>query len=205
NNDDANYYEYGSYYVVILYEQEKYRDVITFVEAEQEKAIAHPYEDTYVKLHYLANEMRQVEEEQVLQAIKRSVNERTPIEQVRHLQQWRTIAKGANSFILSLLTEKDVHPLAKTIIVEALRERGERGTIQVEKFGESQTFQLDAVSEVLESPFYRLVMKAIGQTEQKDPTLQQMMEELLEQVTLVSHPFSPFEKEVQLVVEALKV
>lgn len=205
NEDEPLYYEYVSYYLLILFEQKKYRTVIVEVSRMRKKEVPNTYEKKYLQLNHVAEQMINEEAHQVQMELKRAFQTTDYERQFQLLKRWQDLTIEPNEFIVSLLIKRDVHPTLKTIILETMKQLEIVEPVSLEKFGIVQTIHIQKIPFAFETPFYLDVKRNIHEEEQENPTLLHMMEQLLSQCVVVRYPFYFASNEIPFFVDALKV
>ncbi|MDY0396896.1 hypothetical protein RWE15_24630 [Virgibacillus halophilus] len=124
-------------------------------------------------------------------------------------KQWRTIEAlrkmklKPSSWEIQLLREEFIHPVVKTAIVEWLQTIGAVEAVHIHKFGMKATINPSELPSFSQHPAVSAILSTYDDIEQKNPTLYQMLQKLLNHYAYVRFPFMPERSEVNKIASAI--
>lgn len=190
NENDENYYDYLGYYIMILYEQNNFNALMnTILEEEKKRKIPSPFDRKFRDIYRLCYQMNVMKSNDVTNDLKRAVRDENAEEQLFYVQQWLDLNVEPNEFIINCLKDEKVHPVIKTKLLIAFKERNYSNEMIVEKFGQQVTIQPNELLDITAYPFYRGILNKLAYIEQENPSLHQLIEQLVYQYHYVSFPY----------------
>lgn len=198
------YYDYFEYYTMILYERNKYSEVMVVIDEEKRIGqIPNEYETKYNQLYEICYHINETTATELLQDLEIAVNEHQIHKQNYIISQWQQLNVRPTKMLFSFLHHHDVHPVVKTNILRILQRHQVVQAVEVEKFGERLTIRPKDLPKMDEHPIYQQILRQMSDIEQENPTLFQLVKELLDQFSDVCYPFFYQKEEVIYVARAL--
>lgn len=204
NDEDLYYFDYFEYYIMILYERNKFSVVMECIDAE-EKSNRVP-KDSKKKLrdlYRLAYQMNAARAEELISELNEAFRENNSRKQWYILNKWKELKADPPEQFLSVLKKPTVHPAIKTSIIEILIDNNIDAEIEIEKFGELISLNLKHLLKLDEHPIYTKLLHQIGNIEQENPTLFLQVNEMLRQYSYIHYPKMYADEEAKRIAEAL--
>jgi hypothetical protein len=198
-----HYYDYFDYYVMILYEEKRFSEVIEVIKDERvRKSIPEQYAKKLNEIEQLAGEMNEWAAIDLVTEIQQAVVENLPQKQYYLLQKWKQLGVKAPASFYLLLKEEKVHPMIKTMLLHQFQMERLEESVTIKKLGKQQTMVPAQVKGMKEHPVYLQTKAFIEFVEQEDPSLYHFIVEVFDQYCMVIYPFFYRIEEVAAVGEA---
>lgn len=198
---------YDLYYLLSLYKQEHYSLVIDFYK-ESIDAAQMP-ENIYKEIKYLYDESKHMinnEARKIHKQLQLAIVSGNEQEQWHLFHQWDKLCIAPPELFLFMLQEERVNPFVKTYLLQALADWQVADVVTVEKFGKAKTFKLvklKDLSHFTNDPIYLQTLKQIESVEQNNPTLYDLVVELLQRYVEYTYPFMYKSEDVPYMSEAV--
>ncbi len=203
DSDEPHYFDYLEYYVMILYEREKYAYLIELIENEEKnEKMPEESQKRLREIYRLAYQMNVIRSDELIQELRRSVKEENHQKQWYILNKWKELKTDPPELLFTLLKNNGIHPAIKTLVLESLKDLNIRASIEVEKFKDTSTILLDALPLVMEHPTYKYIVELLQETEQENPTLFLLIKDLLYQFNYIQYPHMYTDKELKDIAKA---
>lgn len=204
NKDDHHYDDYFDYYTMILYERNKFSELMTAIEEEKKvRLIPDKYLNKLEQLYNICYQMNEMTASELLKDLHVAVEENDHQKQWYIINKWKQLSVKVPPFFITLLQQEVIHPVVKTYILEVVQQHDVNEKIEIIKFGDSLMVNLDELPQIDEHPIYQKTLEQIRPLEQENPTLFQLVNELLDQFVYVRYPFYYPDDDVQTVARAL--
>src|SRR5699024_2364186 len=206
---DEHYYHYLHIYLTILLQKSQYSLLMEYVENELTmKSIPQTIREQFTQLYELSSKMKQDVDIEKGKAYEIELQE--AFEQGNYQAQWRIIEairkikmKPPHSLIQSLQDNK-IHPIIKTSIIHWLQDLGESVFVHIHKFGLELFINPIDIPSIESNPMTKQIMLIFTELEQQDPSLHQLLEQLLFRYLYVRYPFYPPTEDILSIANALK-
>ncbi len=205
SKEDENYFTYFEIYIGLLYETNQFEEMMRVID---EKEIPEELKEAFNELYRIAfqtnEKIKLASSKELLTELEVAINTNESLKQWNLINQLRKINIKPPEKIIELLKLASIHPVVKTTIFSWLRETQYSKEVKITKFEEtkilipSDTDSLTTHSAVIKTIFY------LTNIEEENPTLYQMIEEMLIKYIYVNYPILYEEKEAQYVAEALE-
>ncbi|MEI3612885.1 tetratricopeptide repeat protein [Pseudogracilibacillus sp. SO30301A] len=187
--NDSHYYDYLDYYIMILYETNKFPYIIDLINAEEKRStIPDNFRKKFRDLYRLAYQMNSARSDELIAELHGAVKEDNHHRQWYIINKWKELNIDPPEMFLNLLKEKEIHPAIKTQIIELLIDSNFKSSVMVEKFGENHSIELKKLQKVSEHPIYLNTLQQLQNLEQENPTLYIQVKELLYQFSYIQYP-----------------
>ncbi|WP_042223307.1 tetratricopeptide repeat protein [Oceanobacillus manasiensis] len=206
---DEHYYHYVHIYLTILFQTNQYELLMEQVEYELEMGEIPPQmEEQFQQLYKMSSKMKAdltVERSSThLSGLTQAVEEENHSEQWRILENLRQMSALPTKNIPQMLTDEKVHPVTKTVIIQWLAESDYDQDVSIHKFGRELTVIPSVLEKLEDITILHQAKSLLEETEQKNPTLFEMLEKLLFRYLYVQYPILPPSEEVFQLAEAIK-
>ncbi|MYL50229.1 tetratricopeptide repeat protein [Halobacillus litoralis] len=208
--DFEQYYHYLHIYITILFQSNQYEEIINLLEEVFEsEEIPHQSRTQLWQMFEVSRKL----------LVDRHKEEGTKyFDEFKHAldsddihKQWQAVDQlkkqspdpFADDFQGVLMNEK-VHPIIKSSILEWFRDGGWTEKLTIKKFGQTSTVVPSELTQLHSDYIIKQIQMRLGQIEQNNPTMYEMINRLLYHYCYVRYPIFPDEKEVPILVEALK-
>lgn len=207
---NKHYYDYLHIYLTILFQTNQYEQLMKIVDHELDyKHVPTIIRDQFKQLYSLSEAMEK--ELNIEKSVKYTKQLKEAIAHQQYTEQWRTIerlrkinAEPTNEMI-TLLKDEDIHPVVKTALFQWLQERNISEAVSVYKMGYEDHIKPTTVPTIESHVAMKQILLIISELEQKNPSLHQMLEQLLFRYAYVYYPFLPSSEDAIHISEALKV
>ncbi|MUK86948.1 tetratricopeptide repeat protein [Ornithinibacillus sp. L9] len=205
---DEDYYHYVHIYLTILFQTNQYSLLMDQVDYELEtQDIPYMIREQFKQLYDVSSKM-----------IKDAKNEETTeyllelqeaVEQQDHLKQWRLIESlrkfksNPDRKVIQLLKNEHVHPVIKTAIFLWLQDNEISEIVDVQKLGFQLHVNPSDMVDLQSHTTIKQTMVLINELEQKNPSLYQLLTQLLNRYAYVRYPLLPTSEDVTDLAEAL--
>lgn len=197
NLNDAYYEEYVDLYLMVLYEAEKYRKAMEYIEKmEKNKTVSTNFQTKILEMKQLLQQMNTWKSEELMADFQTAVKNNDAGRQYVLLQKWRLLNVPTAQTADKYLADETIHPVVKTLLLETLMEEKVERTINVEKFSSQMSIVPHQLTWIKENLSYKQTVKLIEKEQQSNPSKAELMKEILEQYCFVMFPFLYEEKEV---------
>lgn len=191
---DRNYFEYVQIYVTLLFQMNRFEEVIDQIEYELKKEqIPKRIREQFHQLYDVSKQMRKdVQMEQAKkyeQKLKEALKSNDPKNQYQWIVKLRSLKQQPFLTIESLLQEESIHPVVKTVIFQWLQDIAYSQPISVCKFNRQQTFIPCQTAPISEVTIISETLNLLSEVEQQNPTLYNFAKSLLYRYTYVIYPF----------------
>jgi len=188
------YFDYMHIYLTILFQTNQYDLLIETVEqALQQKDMPLTMKEQYQQLYAISQNMRSDLTDK--QSKEDFAELQEAVAEGNHLQQWRLVERlrktrlEPNHAISDLLEQDNVHPVTKTAILLWLRDWKEHDPVCVTKMGRKATIIPSESADLKTNGLKAAILQILQDYEQSNPTVYQMMIEVLDRYLYVMYPF----------------
>ncbi|MBN8236802.1 tetratricopeptide repeat protein [Halobacillus kuroshimensis] len=204
------YYHYLHIYITILFQSSRYSDIIDLLdEVFESEDIPHQSRTQLWQMYEVSRKL--LEDSRREQGKELSLAFKEALESDHIHKQWQTLDQlkkqdphdYLEEFIV-YLQEPAIHPMVKSSILEWFRDGRVDREVALTKFGVEMTIVPGHLSMLQHDYIMKQIQMRLGQVEQKNPTMYEMVNNLLFHYCYVRYPLFPDEEEVPLLVEALK-
>ncbi|UOQ46228.1 tetratricopeptide repeat protein [Halobacillus salinarum] len=208
--DEENYYEYLHIYITILFQDSRYQELIDLLdEVFHTEEVPHQNRTQLWQMYEVSKKL--LEETHKSEGEKYSHHFFEALENNDVHNQWQMLsrllkqpAQHYAEMYKPLLMKESVHPIIKTAIIEWFRDSGFSDHIKVKKFGQYIEVTPSELNQLHSDYILKQVQMRLGSIEQSNPTMFDMLNQLLYHYCYVRYPIFPDEHEVPVIVEALK-
>lgn len=205
-NRDENYYAYFEIYIGLLYETNQY-DEVMFILDEQEnipKELQPKFNELYRMAFQTNEKIKMVSAKELLTELEIAINSEDDLKQWNLINQLKKINVKPPNNIVELLKLNTIHPVVKTSIFNWLRELDVKSEVEVVKFNKTKTFTPSETASLTKNLAVTKTMLHLRKIEEDNPTLYQMIEELLIKFIYVNYPILYDETDAKKVAIALE-
>lgn len=208
-NRDGNYYQYLHMYVTILFQMSEYELLMKQIDHEFSSGeMPSMIQDQLQQLYDMSRQMQlDIDKERHSEYIK-ELNQ--AIREENHFTQWRVMENfremKAEPFeqAIRLLADKTIHPVTKTSIFKWLQEQRYAEYVTIYKLNHSLNVKPNQVTSLATDAAIKQVMLLINEIDQDNPSLFQILKQLLSRYAYVRYPIMFPGEDAAYVAAALK-
>lgn len=198
-----SYEKFQFYYIKSLYEQAFYELIVDFYEKElQEKlrdekvlqAILPLYQDSRRQVDQKAKSIEKQLELAVL-----TVNHP---DQWHLFHQWKQLQIEPPPIFIDLLSREEMNSFVKTYMIEALQKWEVNKEVEIVKGGQVLKTKIMEISPISQNLAYRRTLQNLSEIEQKNPTLYELVLQLIHRYVEYIYPFLYDEQDASTVSQA---
>ncbi|WP_067727256.1 tetratricopeptide repeat protein [Oceanobacillus damuensis] len=206
---NENYYHYVHIYLTILFQTSQYRLLMEQIEYEFENnQVPEPLQEQFKQLYDMSEKMKldfvMEKSDTKVEELFTAVNQDNHIEQWRIVDQLRSMKVQPDTQILSLLKSEHVHPVIKTAILAWMKDASITDEVEIHKFSLSTHVKPIEIPPIKTNEVYKQIMLLLSEVEQNNPTLFQLLDQLLYRYIYVIYPFMPPSEDVESIMQAIK-
>lgn len=205
---DENYYHYVHIYLTILFQTSQYELLMEQVEFEFASGevpgiILEQFQQLYDMSKEMQNEITYEKSSEYISKLLEVVEQQNHAEQWRLVERMRQINADPTQAVKSLLTNEHVHPVTKTAILKWLKEKSVSAEVTISKLDTQVSITPANIPDIESHPTMKQLILIIGELEQKNPTLFQIVDKLLYRYIYVRYPVMPDDCEIMHIAKAL--
>ncbi|SHG38030.1 tetratricopeptide repeat protein [Ornithinibacillus halophilus] len=205
---DNDYYKYLHIYLTILFQTNQYELLMENVEYElSSNKIPAPMRQQFKQLYEMSAKLEQDSNQELMneymQDFLNAVDLHDYHSQWRYIKLMQHKKLTPNHKIIGLLIEESVHPVIKTTIFQWLQQKNWDKAVEMTKFGLHIHINPSSTVELENHHFMQQFGNLLNETEQKNPTLFNMIKDILYRYTFVRYPFLPSNDEVESIARAI--
>ncbi|WP_339228307.1 tetratricopeptide repeat protein [Oceanobacillus sp. FSL K6-2867] len=206
---NEDYYHYVHIYLTILFQTNQYDLLMEQIEYEFENGSVPDFlEEQFKQLYDMSEQMKMdlaVESKSsIIEELYEAINQDNHQEQWRIVNRMRSMKVRPDRDVLSLLTNEHVHPVIKTALLIWMKESNVSDEVEIHKFSLSMGIVPLKLEDIKSNNIYNQILVILRNMEQENPTLFQLLKQLLYRYVYVVYPFMPTNKEVGDIAEAIK-
>lgn len=204
---DENYFAYFEIYLGLLYETNQYEEVMLILDEQEDipKDLQPKFNELYRIAFQTNEELKIGSAKELLTELEIAINSKDNLKQWNFINQLRKINVKPPENIVDLLNLDIIHPVVKTSIFNWLKAIGINEEVEVIKFNKSKVFIPSETESLTGNLAVTKTMFHLRSVEEENPTLYQMIEELLIKYIYVNYPILYDETEAKQVAKALEV
>ena len=189
-------FEIYEFYMMIMFQMNDFVQVRSLIEEMSERNVPTDFQERYQALDQICYEQSQLIGRTIFDQFEQAVKEEDYKKQIHLLLKWQALKIYPDEEMSLYLAHSKVHPYIKTNILTALVDNHYALPIKVEKFGHFKTVQPNQLSGVREEMGYDILLSSMEAIEQNNPTLYNIIQELIDQYCTIMYPFTVDEKNV---------
>ncbi|MDY0408596.1 tetratricopeptide repeat protein [Virgibacillus soli] len=207
---DTNYYHFVHIYLTILFQTNQYDLLMDTVEEALSNKTKIPViiQEQFQQLYDMSVKIKQdlISEQSVelISELFEAIQTNDFIKQWVHIENLRSIKAIPTKKVIQLLKNDDIHPVVKTAIFQWLQSVNFSDFIHITKFGASLHLNPLDIPDLKALSTIKQTMLLFANLEQKNPSLFDILEQLLYRYVYVWYPFIPSHQDVMEIAEALK-
>ncbi|BAC14035.1 tetratricopeptide repeat protein [Oceanobacillus iheyensis] len=206
-NKDEHYYHYLHIYLTILFQTSQYEILMEQVGYEfEQNNVPELLREPFQQLYEMSQSMKIDIQKDSSSIYKDELHQ--AINQDQHKKQWQLLKKlstlniSPSSDMFPLLDNNQIHPVVKTCLVQWLVDSKVSEIIPIHKFDVSLDIiptQLDKIEDLHE---YQMAKKALEMRMENNPSLQQLIEQLIYRYFYVIYPFETLSEQTDIFISA---
>lgn len=208
--DFEQYYHYLHIYITILFQSNQYEEIVNLLdEVFESEDIPHQSRTQLWQMYEVSRKLLEDRHKEEGTKFFDELMDALNTDDIH--KQWLAIdqlkKQSPEPFlgdVRKILMEESVHPLIKSSIIEWFRDGGVEESVSILKFGQTSTVVPSELTQLHSDYIIKQIQMRLGQIEQNNPTMYEMINRLLYHYCYVRYPIFPDEKEVPILVEALK-
>lgn len=205
------YYHYLHIYITILFQSNQYQSIVDLLdEVFETEDIPHQSRTQLWQMYEVSRKLLEDRQKEEGSKFIGEFNEALKSQDIH--KQWQALDRlkkqSPDRFMENfeeVLKSEAVHPLIKSSIIEWYRDWRIEQEISLTKFGQVFSVVPSQLSELHGDYIIKQIQMRLGQVEQSNPTMFEMINRLLYHYCYVRYPLFPNEQEVPILVEALKI
>ena len=206
---DENYYHYVHIYLTILFQTSQYSLLMEQVEYEFERNnVPEMLHEQFKQLYDMSEQMKldfTIENSSIIiDELFAAVNQDNHVEQWNIVEQLRSMKAQPVSQVLSLLTNEHIHPIIKTALLVWMKDKNYSDVVEIHKFSANMSVKPSELPYLKESKYFKEILQVMQDVEQNNPTLFQLLEQLLYRYIYVIYPFMPPDEDLIEIGQAIK-
>lgn len=203
------YYDYAQIYITILFQTGQYDALMNRVTYELEdplipEAIANQFQELYLLSKELNQENLTRQASETMDDLSIAINQHDYERQWQLLEKLRKMKVMPDEKIIAYLGDDSIHPMIKTSIFKWLSHMNISQKITIKKFNVSRTVKPSTLKDIRKSEAVKQILQSLSNLEQQNPTLYNLLEQLLYRYIYVRFPMMPEKTEQPLLAEALE-
>ncbi|MDC3412497.1 tetratricopeptide repeat protein [Aquibacillus sp. 3ASR75-11] len=206
---DQHYFEYLHIYFTLLFQTSQYEELSDKLEETfKNEQIPEPVRGQFWQLYEITNNLKHEQQAEKTTVYIQELLD--AIEANKPKEQWRLVTKCRKLEVLPpveklkvLLIEKDVHPVVKTAILQWFVEKEVSENIKIEKLNRQKIVKPIQLTDLSNHNTVKQLFFLLSNVEQKNPTLFDLMQQLLNRYLYVLYPFTPEDEHLPIVAQAL--
>lgn len=199
----TRYVEFLEFYIMILYESQQFPRVMNVIqEALDQEKLPEKIEQKFQEIYSICYELNKPMEQALLTMLDEAIQAENHQKQWRHLHEWLQLGMKSDERIACYLENPSIHPVLKTKILEKLLTDKYIKLINIEKFGLYRNLRPNQLLSIKEEMQYNTLVLKVQSIEQDNPTLYELVKELMYQYCYVMYPFSVHQKNIKLLTTA---
>lgn len=205
---DENYYHYLHIYLTILFQTNQYALLMDCIENElTSQAIPDSIREQFTQLYDLSSKMKLDIDSEKGKAYEQELQE--AFETNNYQMQWRIIETmrkinyKPTKELIDFLKKEEVHPVVKTSILQWLQDLNAAQKVTVHKFGLEEIVKPQDLPDIDSHRVMKQTMLLVNELEQSNPTLHELIKQLLYRYIYVRYPFFPPTEDVLPLAQAL--
>lgn len=206
---DENYYHYLHIYLTILFQTNQYDTLMEQVEDELENDAQMPdvvkeqFEQLYTTSMQMRSDLITKTAKTDLEDLKEAVKMKNHVNQWHLVQKLRRIDMVPPVEVTGYLQDDQIHPVVKTVLFKWLQDHKLAETVEIHKLGLQATCIPNDIPQLNEHIIIKEIRLFISELEQENPTLYQLLDQLLYRYTYVRFPIMASSKNVKEIAIAL--
>lgn len=191
--------------VMALFEQEDFPATLARIEEAFEEEIVPEVQQRLEMIRVLCSEQNAIRSTTLLHEMEMLVKQEEHIELFYIMKEWKRLNIQPPDVFNDFLKNSFVHPVIKTFILEELQDNNISATVEVEKFGKIIEVIPNQIENYNQQKFVIDLFDMVEEMEQQNPSIAQIMKELIYQYSYVMYPFVPRKKDVDLLQRAFVI
>lgn len=207
--NNIHYYDYFYIYITVLFQTEQYDVLLEKLDEELSNPHLPPYLLDYMEnIHELSVEIEKSridkKEKDLYQGLEKAFNSNNVIEQITTIKELEKIKSKPKNEIIPLLKDEQIHPVVKTSLLLWLHKCNINQQVTIEKLGILKEINLNEIESLEDNPLF--VIEGLNKfTNEHDPVLLNMMNQMLYRYLFVTYPFIPKDEEIIDIVYAMEL
>src|SRR5690625_4794238 len=196
SNATDQFHEVFELYMMVLFEMNDFSEVMTLIKEMSEQDVPEGLQEKYQTLYTICYEQNKLIGKDVLYQFDHAVKEENHKKQSDLLYDWLTLMIEPNDDLAHYVQRPEILPSIKTRILIMLMEHQYSQPVKVEKFGNSKTVQAHQLLPVDQEMGYSELLLSFQSIEQNNPTLFNVITELIHQYCYFMYPFNLGDKNI---------
>ncbi|MFD1414031.1 tetratricopeptide repeat protein [Oceanobacillus jeddahense] len=207
---DEHYYHYFHIYLTLLFQTSQYQHLMDLLEIEFEhNMIPDMLQEPFQQLYEMSSNMKiGIDEDNAkgfLAELKEAVSGDDYLKQWNLIDNLRRIKADPKEENIKLLENPQVHPVIKTALLKWLKEAGVERSIYIHKFETSIIIQPSELNQISKENSYKTVMEELEKRAEANPTLLNLIKQLVYRYFYVTYPFTPKKSDLFSFAEAVYI
>ncbi|MFD1065410.1 tetratricopeptide repeat protein [Oceanobacillus locisalsi] len=205
---DAHYYHYFHIYLTILFQTSQYQHLMDLLEIEFEhNMIPDMLQEPFEQLYEMSGNMKIGIDEDNARSFQKELKD--AVQQDDYMKQWnlvdhlRRLHAEPEAENFKLLENPGIHPVIKTAVLKWLRDAGVDRSVHIHKFETNMIMQPSKLTKISNEKSYIMIMEELEEKVKDNPTLYNLIGQLVYRYFYVSYPFTPDKKDVHAFTEAV--
>ncbi len=204
------YYHYLHIYITVLFQSSRYQEIVDLLdEVFEAEDIPHQSRTQLWQMYEVSGKLLEDQQKEIGSSLMEDFRSAMENEDIH--KQWQVMEQMKNQpsapyieEVEPVLQNESVHPVIKSAVIEWFRDEEVDKEMTVVKFGQEMKIVPAELTQLHSDYIIKQIQMRLGQVEQNNPSMYEMINKLLFHYCYVRYPFFPDEEEVVLLVEALK-
>lgn len=203
---DKHYYSYFEIYLGLLYETEQYEEIMHTLDGTEIPEASKPVFDDLYRIAFQTNEkIKLATAKELIAELEVVINTKDNLKQWNLMNQLRNLKVKPPNDIIRLLKLDIIHPVVKTAVFSWLNETQYQNEVEINKFNQTLNLVPAKTENLTSHPVVRKTIFYLTKIEDENPSLYNMIEEMLIKYFYVNYPILPDESEAKQIAEALEL
>ncbi|WP_080874212.1 tetratricopeptide repeat protein [Oceanobacillus timonensis] len=205
---DAHYYHYFHIYLTILFQTSQYQHLMDLLEIEFEhNMIPDMLQEPFQQLYEMSGNMKMgIDEDNARgfqEEFKEAVHQEDYMKQWNLLEHLRRLKADPEEENIKLLEDPHIHPVIKTALLKWLKEAGVERSVHIHKFETNTIIQPSELTRIDNEESYLFIMKELEERVKANPTLLNLIGQLVYRYFYVTYPFTPEKNDIYAFIDAV--
>ncbi|QAS54018.1 tetratricopeptide repeat protein [Halobacillus litoralis] len=204
------YYHYLHIYITILFQSNRYQEIVDLLdEVFESEEIPHQSRTQLWQMYEVSRKLMEDHKREKGNKLFSDFTEALETDDIH--KQWQALEQLKKqepdshlNYFETMLGKESVHPIIKSSIIEWFRDSAVDHKVMLTKFGQQIEVIPADLTKLHSDYIIKQIQMRLGQIEQSNPTMYEMIDQLLYHYCYVRYPIFPNEEEVPALVEALK-
>lgn len=188
--------------IMALFEQGDFSITLERIDEALEEQLSADVQQRIKMIRTLCQEQNVMRSKTLVYNIETLEKNEKHIELFYLIKEWKRLKVQASDVFYELLKKSHVHPMIKTFILEELQYNHIESIVDVEKFGNTIGVIPNKIDQYDRQDYVIELLDKVKEIEQQNPSVAQIMKQLIYQYSYIMYPFRPKIQDVPLLQQA---